>query len=106
MSIDILERIDKLRIKKNWSLYELAENSLVPQSTISNMFLRKTLPSITTLEKICSALQISMSEFFVEDEEMFNKLKSLEFLNSFNGLSAESKSALLKFLETLKKDNQ
>lgn len=67
--MDILERIDKLRIEKGWSLYKLAEESMLTQSTLSNMFIRKTLPSISTLMSICNGLNISMAEFFSEGDK-------------------------------------
>lgn len=35
--MDILEKIDKLRIVKGWTLYKLAEESEITQLTLSNM---------------------------------------------------------------------
>ena len=59
------QKIDKLRIEKGWTLYKLAEESEITQSTLSNMFIRKTQPSIATLTNICNGLNISLSEFYI-----------------------------------------
>lgn len=59
-----LLRIQELCDEKNWSLYKLAKSSKVPYSSLSNMFLRNTQPTISTLEKLCDGLGITMSMFF------------------------------------------
>ena len=97
----MLEKIDKLRICHNWSMYELAENAGIPQSTLSNMFLRKTLPSISTLNKICDAFKISMAEFFMDNDTDLKRIQSAEFLDKFTKLSMTSRDALIHFLDTL-----
>lgn len=62
----ILKRIKILYMKKGWSVYRLAKESKIAYSSLNNMFLRNTQPTIYTLEKICCGLGISMSEFFAE----------------------------------------
>lgn len=68
--MDILNKIDELRKQNNWSIYKLADEAGLTQSTVSNMFARKSNPSITTLEQICSAFNISLSEFFAEESNV------------------------------------
>lgn len=102
MSINVLEKIDRLRTQHNWSMYELAEKADIPQSTLSNMFLRKTLPSINTLSKLCDAFGISMAEFFIDSKQDELNFQSLEFIKAFKNLPSESQHALINFLKTLK----
>lgn len=102
MSINVLEKIDRLRTQHNWYMYELAEKADIPQSTLSNMFLRKTLPSINTLSKLCDAFGISMAEFFIDSKQDELNFQSLEFIKAFKNLSSESQHALINFLKTLK----
>ena len=64
--MDVLKKINTLRLQRNWSVYRLSVESGIPQSTLTNMFNRETLPSITTLECICNAFHITMSDFFLE----------------------------------------
>lgn len=75
--MDILKRIDDLRKERGWSVYRLADEAGITQSTIANMFSRKTLPSISTLQEICQAFNISLSEFFGDNN---NDLNNNEFL--------------------------
>ena len=65
--MDVLKKINKMRIERNWSVYRLSVESGISQSTLTNMFNRETLPSITTLDCICTAFGITLSEFFLED---------------------------------------
>ncbi len=65
--MNVLEKINKMRLERNWSVYRLSVESGVSQSTLTNMFNRETLPSIVTLQLICNAFGITLSEFFYED---------------------------------------
>ncbi len=66
--MDIIKRIDDLMKERGWSDYRLAAESGLSSSTIANIHRRNTVPSITTLESICSAFGISLSHFFTEEE--------------------------------------
>lgn len=46
------------------SIYKLAKYSDIPYSSLNNIFVRNTEPTVPTLQKICNGLGISMSEFF------------------------------------------
>ena len=50
--------------ERGWSEYRLAKESGLSQSTISNLFVRNTLPSIATLEIICKSFGITLAQFF------------------------------------------
>ena len=100
--MDVLERIDYLRNKKGWSMYKLANESGLTQSTLTNMFNRKTLPSITTLENICDAFGITMSEFFMEtsiDSQFSND--DLLLLSAYKKLSIKEQASIKLLIENL-----
>ena len=65
--MDVIKRIDTLMKEKNWSDYKLATKSGLSSSTIANIHRRNTVPSISTLEAICSAFGITLAQFFTED---------------------------------------
>ena len=65
--MDILKRIVDLRKERNWTEYQLAEHSGLTQSTISSWYRKNMLPTIPSLSKICDAFGITLSEFFLED---------------------------------------
>lgn len=96
--MDILKRINDLRKERDWTIYRLAEESNVSQSTISNMFTRKTLPSISTLEHICDAFNITLSQFFSDEKQAEN-----EILRKYNMLNKEQQQVILHLIELLNK---
>lgn len=89
--MDILNKIDELRKQNNWSIYKLADEAGLTQSTISNMFARKSNPSITTLEQICNAFNISLSEFFAEDNSNISAEEN-SLLSNYKKLNNRDKS--------------
>jgi len=67
--MDVIRKINKLRLERDMSVYRLSELSGINQSTLANTFSRGTVPSIKHLELICKALGITLAQFFTEDEE-------------------------------------
>lgn len=101
--MNVLDKITKLREERHWSEYQLAEKSGLTQSTISSWYRKNMLPTIPSLAKICDAFGISISQFFLEDNDKTVLLndKQLEILNATSKLEAEQLNALLDFLKTL-----
>ena len=58
------ERIVALMRERGWTEYRLAKESGLSQSTIANLFQRNTIPSISTLESICTGFGITLAQFF------------------------------------------
>lgn len=85
--MDIIKRITDLTNERGWSTYKLAQKSGLSSSTIANIYRRHTIPSLSTLEIICDAFGITLSQFFSEDtdavpltpeqKEMFDKWVNL-----------------------------
>lgn len=100
--IDVLERITYYRTQKNWTEYQLAEESGLTQSTISSWYRKNTIPSIPSLEKICSAFGITLSQFFSTDMDNFT-LTTLqkELLKEAGRLTVSQQAALVEFFKSL-----
>ena len=97
--MDILQRIAQLRDEREWTNYKLSKESGVSQTTLRNMFTRNTAPSISTLESLCAAFGITLSQFFSEgDEPVSLSNEQKDMLNTWGVLSQEQKSALLSLL--------
>lgn len=62
--MDIKTLLKKARQKRELSLYALSKKSGVSQSFLSMIEAGKKQPTIATLEKICSALNMTPAEFF------------------------------------------
>lgn len=60
----IANRIKTLRKSKGWTQEDLALNSGVSQSTLSEVESSKAFITIPTLEKLCIALGITTEQFF------------------------------------------
>lgn len=99
--IDILEKINEKRQERGWSEYMLAEKSELPQSTISSWYRKNMLPSLASLEKICNAFDMSMSQFLADDEPFPLNKEQKQLLNEWETLSKEQKSALLKLIKVI-----
>ena len=100
--MDILKRIVDLRKERNWTEYQLATKSGLTQSTISSWYRKDLVPSIPSLEKICSAFGITLSQFFSENEEPYVLTKTQRnLLEASAALSEEQQLALIEFIKTL-----
>lgn len=95
--MDVLARIDELRKEKGWSVNYLALEAGLTQSTLNNLYSRKTEPKISTLRAICEALGISLSDFFKDDSSSDDEL-----VRKVKALSEENKAALLQLINHIK----
>lgn len=77
--MDAIKRIDQLMAERNWSDYKLSMESGLSSSTIANIHRRNTVPSIATLEAICHAFGISLSQFFAEENNNIVQLSDEQF---------------------------
>ena len=97
----ILQRITELRTQRGWSEYRLAEYSGVAQSTISSWYRRKMMPSLPSLEKVCGALGITLSQLLAEDEKTaVLSPREQELLRRWSRLNDAQKQALLDLMDT------
>ena len=89
--------------ERGWTDYRLAMESGLSHSTVSNMFKRNNAPTIPTLEAICKAFGITLSQFFAEGEEaVILTDEQREIFATWSLLNPKQKSLLLEFLGTMK----
>ncbi len=99
--MDVLDKIDYLKEERGWSDYKLSELSGVPQSTISSWYKKRIYPTIPTLQKLCEAFNITLCDFFAEDENKIVITREQKYLlNNFAVLNKEQQKCLLAFLES------
>ena len=98
----MLERIAYYREQKGWTEYQLAEESGLTQSTISSWYRKKIIPSVQSLEKVCDAFGITLSQFFATEDEGFSLTsQQKEMVKALGHLTDEQQSALIDFFKTL-----
>jgi len=102
--MDTHERLRQLLAERGWSVYRLAVNCGLSESTLANIFKRNTVPSVATLEAICNGFGITLSQFFAENEmvELTPELK--ELFDNWVNLTIEQKSAIQQLLKSMQKD--
>lgn len=101
--MDILDKIIKLREARHWSEYQLAERSGLTQSTISSWYCKNMQPSLHSLAKVCEAFDLTMSQFFMDENSTAIELtrKQTELLDECAKLTPEQYDKLLEFLHSL-----
>lgn len=62
--INILEKITYYRNLRGWTEYQLAERAEIPQSTINSWYRKNLIPALPSIDKICKAFDITLSQFF------------------------------------------
>lgn len=93
--MDIIARIETLRKEKGWTKYRLAEESLLTYSTLSSMYARETPPKLDILQMICEAFGVTLSQFFLENEEMEVVTDDeKELLQNYRRLPEDKKNAV------------
>lgn len=101
--MDVLERINELRKNRGWSIYKLAEESGITQSTLANMFTRKSNPSISTLIQLCEAFGITLSQFF-DDKELKYSDDELMLLSNYKKLNEKEKHIINSLIDNILKE--
>lgn len=100
--MDVLNRLRILLEERGWSEYRLAQVAGLNQSTITNIYRRNTVPTIATLEAICYAFGITLSQFFAESEsdlvEVTPELK--ELLDAWVPLTQEQRNIVLQVAQS------
>lgn len=97
--MELINKIRKLMKQRKWSEYRLAKESGLPQSTISNIFHRNTLPSIPTLEVICGAFGLTLSQFFAENPCIELQPEQYELVQMWSKLTDSQKKIIINLLE-------
>lgn len=98
----VLERIYQLRIERGWSEYRLSEESGIAQTTISSWFRKDIVPTIPSLEKICNAYNITLSQFFNwNNEPIVLTDMQQDLLNNWNRLNQEQQNIILNLLRSM-----
>ena len=95
---DVLGRIKELREEKGWTVYRVAKEAGIPQSSMITWKSKNANPPLEAIDKICKAFEISLSEFFEENQDKvetnlarLRKQKGLtqQELASISGIPAE-----------------
>lgn len=99
---DILTEITRQREARGWTEYLLAERSGLPQSTISSWYRKNMIPTVPSLEKICDAFGITMSQLFAGDGDVIMLTQSQrKLLDRWSRLSDEQQSIVFQLIDKM-----
>ena len=99
---DVLAEITRLRLKRNWSEYQLAQHSGISQSTISTWYRKNQVPTIQTLEKVCFGFGITLSQFFANDDDMVSLTESQkELLDCWAALTDTQQALFMQLFKSI-----
>lgn len=99
---NILAAISSYREERGWTEYQLAERSGLPQSTISSWYRKNLVPTVPSLEKICQAFGITLSQLFAEGDAPVALSESQRaLLEQWNKLTKEQQEALFSLIKVM-----
>ena len=100
--MDVLVRLQSLMDARGWSEYRLAKESGLSNSTISNIFRRNNSPTIPTLETLCNAFGLSLSQFFADGNEPVELTEDQKILfQKWSTLTAKQKEVILAVIKEM-----
>ena len=99
----IADKITSLCEKRDISKYRLSQLSGISQSSLGRIMAQENLPSLITLEKICAALGVTLSQFFQEGNSENLTEEQKEVLKIWNDLSTNEQETVMSMLRGLRK---
>ena len=98
----IYNKVDSIRLQKGWTIYELAKQAGVAPTTIYNWRDRCSSPTLSLLEAVCSAFEISVIDFLMDEDELMALTdEQQEVIRVWNTLSGEKKKSILNLMKTI-----
>ena len=74
--MDTIARVMQLADERNLSLFKLSQLCDVSYSTLKNAEMRGSQLGVPTIERICVALGVTLSDFFAESDSAYTKCKT------------------------------
>ncbi len=100
--MNVTERIEQLLTQRGWSVYRLGKESGLSQSTLAHVFRKDSEPTISTLETICKALGMTLSQFFAEGDFVALTAEQRDILDKWATLTEEQKQLVLAMIANMK----
>lgn len=99
---DVLSAIAAYRKERGWTEYQLAERSGLPQSTISSWYRKNMIPTVPSLEKICIAFDITLSQLFAEgDDPVALTPSQRKLLERWSRLNEEQQAVVFQLIDKM-----
>ena len=100
-NVDVIQKIKQTAKERGWSEYRLAQDTGLAPSAIANIYHRDTIPTIPTLEILCNAFGITLSQFFSENNMVSLSKEQTELLDSWATITPEQQKILLELIKNI-----
>lgn len=97
--MDVIKHLRELQTEYGLTDYKIAKAAGLSSGTVSNILKRNTYPRIDTLENICKAFGLTLSQFFAEGELVELTPELRELIENWVKLSDEKKTAILQLIK-------
>lgn len=102
--MDLIEKIDQLRIEKDWTLAQLAKQIGVSETTVYAWFdSRHYKPSRKTIEEICRVFGLSLAEFYSDIDTKQLAAQEIVLLELFRKVPPEEREKVLDMIKVFTK---
>ncbi len=98
----LFDKINSMRLEKGWTLYELAKKSGVSPTVIYHWRDRRSSPTLSLLEAVCSAFDISIIQFLLSEEEFLTlKEEPKEIMKLWYVLSDWQRKSIVDLIKSM-----
>lgn len=97
--MDVSARIKELLKTRGWTVHKLAYEAGLTTSTLYSIMDGTNKPTIATIENLCEALDISLSDFFRQSNDNSDEDKAIQIM--YNKLSQRDKHIIRSLLSIL-----
>ncbi len=102
--MDAKEKIDKLRLERGWSLYKLAKELNISDTTVYSWYNeQKYNPSRNTIAEACRVFGISQAEFYSDIDNNETNAKEIILLELFRSLSDTEQDQMIEIMKIFAK---
>lgn len=102
----IVAHIDELRKIKGMTKTEMADKSGISRSSVNNWFYADAIPSLSNIESICNAFNITVEQFFSGIGKAESEKSELEFIDAWRMMGDKERTIIKGVIETFKELRQ
>ena len=103
-SMQLYEKIEKIRIQKGMSVAKLNKLAGISHSTLSSWKTRQTMPKIEVLDSICFALGIPLATLLYDIDTDNLTGEEIELLSFWKLINEEQKKAVMSTIKSMAKN--
>lgn len=102
--IDIVKKIDSMRVKRGWTIYQLSQMANLSQQTYHSWVDKNATPSIPALKNICNAFGITMAELFAENKLIEVTPEIEQLYDDWSCLNEDEKNSVIQIVKNYLKN--